>query len=125
MLTKRLARMRDCSRPRYGGRRGSPHIWWGVSVENRTHGLPRIDHLRRRPGAVRFLSVEPLLEDLGDVDLDGHPLGDRRRRERAAGPADGGGVGRSSSATSARRAGVPFFFKQWGGVPAEEWWTTA
>ena len=43
-----------------------PHIWWGVSVENRQHGLPRIDHLRERPAAVRFLSVEPLLEDLGD-----------------------------------------------------------
>ena len=42
-----------------------PHIWWGVSVENRRHGLPRIEHLRAAPAAVRFLSVEPLLEDLG------------------------------------------------------------
>jgi protein gp37 len=48
-----------------------PHMWWGVSVENRKHGLPRIDHLRSAPAAVRFLSVEPLLEDLGRVDLGG------------------------------------------------------
>jgi protein gp37 len=38
-----------------------PHIWWGVSVENRKHGLPRIDHLRAATARVRFLSIEPLL----------------------------------------------------------------
>lgn len=43
----------------------------GVSVEDRKHGLPRVDHLRRVPAAVRMLSVEPLLEDLGQVDLNG------------------------------------------------------
>lgn len=43
----------------------------GVSVEDRKHGLPRIEHLRRVPAAVRWLSVEPLLEDLGAVDLTG------------------------------------------------------
>ena len=69
------------------------HIWWGVSVEDRKHGLPRIDALREAPAAVRFLSIEPLLEDLGEIDLRGHPLGDRRRRERPRCPADGGGVG--------------------------------
>ena len=47
------------------------HIWWGVSVEDRKHGLPRIDHLRESPGRVRFLSIEPLLEDLGPLDLTG------------------------------------------------------
>jgi protein gp37 len=42
-----------------------------VSVENRRHGLPRLEHLRAAPAAVRFLSVEPLLEDLGAIDLSG------------------------------------------------------
>ena len=40
-------------------------------MENRKHGVPRIDHLRAAPAAVRFLSVEPLLEDLGQLNLDG------------------------------------------------------
>ena len=47
------------------------HIWWGVSIENRRHGLPRLEHLRKSPCAVRFISVEPLLEDLGRIDLRG------------------------------------------------------
>lgn len=48
------------------------NIWVGVSVENRKHGLLRIEHLRRTPAAVRFLSMEPLIEDLGDDwSLDG------------------------------------------------------
>ena len=47
------------------------NVWVGVSVENRKHGVPRIEHLRATDAAVRFLSVEPLLEDLGDVDLSG------------------------------------------------------
>lgn len=48
-----------------------PNVWLGVSVENRKHGLPRIDELRATPAAVRFLSIEPLLEDLGTIDLTG------------------------------------------------------
>jgi len=47
------------------------HIWWGVSVENRRSGLPRIYHLKSAPALVRFLSIEPLLEDLGTLDLSG------------------------------------------------------
>lgn len=46
-----------------------PNVLLGVSVENRKHGLPRIEHLCRTPAAVRWLSIEPLLEDLGRVDL--------------------------------------------------------
>ena len=42
-----------------------------MSVENRTHGLPRIEHLRAAPAGLRMLSVEPLLEDLGTIDLEG------------------------------------------------------
>lgn len=47
------------------------NVWCGVTVENKQHGLPRIDILRKIPAAVRFLSVEPLLEDLGQLDLRG------------------------------------------------------
>jgi protein gp37 len=48
-----------------------PNVWLGVSVEDRKYGLPRIEHLRRTPSAIRFLSCEPLLEDLGQIDLTG------------------------------------------------------
>lgn len=47
------------------------NVWLGVSVEDRKFGLPRIAHLRATPAAVRFLSIEPLLEDLGSIDLTG------------------------------------------------------
>jgi protein gp37 len=50
---------------------GEPHIWWGVSVEDRKYGLPRIADLQSAPAAVRFLSVEPLLEDVGSLPLEG------------------------------------------------------
>ena len=48
-----------------------PNVWLGVSVEDRDHGLPRIEELRETPAAVRFLSIEPLLEDIGELDLSG------------------------------------------------------
>jgi protein gp37 len=48
-----------------------PNVTIGVSVEDRKHGLPRIDELRHVPAAVRMLSIEPLLEDLGALDLEG------------------------------------------------------
>lgn len=47
------------------------NIWWGVRVEDRKYGLPSIDDLRNAPAKVRFLSIEPLLEELGDIDLSG------------------------------------------------------
>ncbi len=59
-----------------------PHVMWGVSVENRKHGLPRIDALRNSAALVKWLSVEPLLEDLGQINLDGIHwvvVGGRRR----------------------------------------------
>jgi protein gp37 len=48
-----------------------PNVHLGVSVEDRKYGAPRIDVLRRVPAAVRFLSIEPLLEDVGALDLTG------------------------------------------------------
>jgi len=47
------------------------NVWLGVSVENIKAGLPRIDVLKKIPAKIRFLSVEPLLEDLGEVDFSG------------------------------------------------------
>lgn len=47
------------------------NVWLGVSVENRQHGLPRLDLLRTLPARLRFLSIEPLLEELGEIDLTG------------------------------------------------------
>ena len=89
------------------------NVWLGVSVEDRRHGLPRIADLQAAPAAVRFLSVEPLLEDLGTLPLEGihwvivggesgadarpmHPDWARSLRDQC------------------HAAGVAFFFKQWG-----------
>lgn len=47
------------------------NVWIGASVEDRKHGVPRIELLRQIPAQVRFLSIEPLLEDLGELDLTG------------------------------------------------------
>src|SRR5689334_20712730 len=69
VLTKRSERMRDLLRDRLQFAAARRHIWWGVSVENKRHGLPRVEHLRSAPVRVRFLSVEPLLENLGSLDL--------------------------------------------------------
>jgi protein gp37 len=47
------------------------NAWLGVTVEDQKHGVPRMDWLRQVPAYIRFLSVEPLLEDLGKLDLRG------------------------------------------------------
>jgi protein gp37 len=71
VLTKRSERMRDLLNTKLRLAAQAQHIWWGVSVEDRKYGVPRIAHLQQAKVAVRFLSVEPLLEDLGDLDLTG------------------------------------------------------
>lgn len=79
VLTKRAAHMRavmcgpkrhDLWSPRLWHRSVLPNMWLGTSVENRA-ALHRIDDLRTTPAAVRFISFEPLLEDLGKIDLTG------------------------------------------------------
>jgi protein gp37 len=114
VLTKRAERMADLLRGRLRFAAGLPHVWWGVSVENRRHGVPRIGHLQAAPAAVRWLSVEPLLEDLGVLDLTGIDWvvvgGESGPRAR---PIDPEWV--LSLRDQCQRAGVPFFFKQWGG----------
>src|SRR5687767_4076724 len=69
VLTKRADRLSSLLQTKLRDVAKAPHIWWGVSVENRAHGLPRIDHLRAAKPRVAFLSIEPLIEDLGKFDL--------------------------------------------------------
>lgn len=114
VLTKRAARMCDLLRMRLRFS-AQPHIWWGVSVENKKHGLPRIEQLRAAPACVRFLSIEPLLEDLGSVDLSGiHWVIVGGESGFDARPMKREWV--ISIRRQCRDQNVPFFFKQWGGV---------
>jgi protein gp37 len=119
VLTKRSTRLAKLLRGPLNKFARMSHIWWGVSVENRKHGLPRIADLQNTPASVKFLSVEPLLEGLGPIDLDniswviaGGESGPGAR------PLDIEWVRsiRDQCATS----DVPFFFKQWGGVRKKE-----
>jgi len=114
VLTKRserLKQMLQSSLKRYAKQQ---HIWWGVSVEDRKYGLPRLQHLRDSPATIRFLSIEPLLEDVGKLNLRGISWvivgGESGPKAR---PIKRDWV--SSIRDQCKKAGVPFFFKQWGG----------
>ncbi len=115
VLTKRSARLRDMLRRGLRFAAEQEHIWWGVSVEDRKYGLPRIGDLQETPARIRFLSIEPLLEDLGRFNLSGISWaivggesgpGARPMREEWV----------VSIRDQCRDSRVPFFFKQWGGV---------
>src|SRR6266700_6502664 len=114
VLTKRSERLRDLLNGRLEFAAERKHIWWGVSVEDRKYGLPRIEHLRESPGTIRFLSVEPLLENLGEIDLTGISWvivgGESGPGAR---PIEKEWV--LSIHEQCQAARVPFFFKQWGG----------
>jgi protein gp37 len=69
-LTKRSSLMRDFLRRRYGSESGPSHMWFGVSIEN-AGALVRLRHLQEAPAGLRFLSVEPLLGPIGEIDLTG------------------------------------------------------
>jgi protein gp37 len=115
VLTKRAERLEHLLTTKLGFAGAASHIWWGVSVEDKQYGVPRIAHLRRAPAAVRFLSIEPLLEDLGTLDL-------TRIHWAIAGGESGHGARPMQPAwveavkEQCDRQGVLFFFKQWGGV---------
>ena len=115
VLTKRADRMRDVVSLRHADVADLEHIWLGVSVEDRRYGLPRIDALRETPAGVRFLSIEPLLEDLGELDLGEIDWvivgGESGPGARPMQPAWVRSIRRQCRAQR-----VPFFFKQWGGV---------
>ena len=115
VLTKRADRMRSVTRALSREVVQQPHIWLGVSVEDRRYGLPRIDVLRDVPAAIRFLSIEPLLEDLGAFDLEGiHWVIVGGESGPGARPMKAEWV--ESIQRQCREQHVPFFFKQWGGV---------
>ena len=119
ILTKRAKRMAALLQSKLRLAAKASYIWWGVSVENRKHGLPRIEELRRAKPNVAFLSVEPLLEDLGEVEMRGvHWVivgGESGPKARPMAP-----KWVRSIRDQCHRAKVPFFFKQWGGVRKSE-----
>ena len=109
ILTKRAERMADF----FKRQPPPPNAWIGVSVENRSHGLPRIEYLRTIDVRVRFISAEPLLEDLGIIDLsdihwvivggESGPSARPMKREWAL---------KIKSQCECQKSA--FFFKQWG-----------
>jgi protein gp37 len=115
VLTKRSERLRKLLNTKLRFAAERRHIWWGVSVEDKKYGLPRIEDLRNADATVRFLSVEPLLEDLGKLDLRGIDW-------MIVGGESGAGARPMkkewvlSLRDQCKGSGVPFFFKQWGGV---------
>jgi protein gp37 len=116
VLTKRSERLSSALHDFLGSAAALSHVWWGVSVEDRRHGLPRIEHLRKAPARVRFLSVEPLIEDLGELDLRGiHWVIVGGESGRGCRPMEREWV--ASVREQCQLANVPFFFKQWGGWP--------
>lgn len=114
VLTKRAERL-----PEFFASRICPqNVWLGVSVEDRKYGVPRIAHLRRVKATVRFLSVEPLLEDVGKLNLRGiHWVivgGESGAKARPMEESWAEGVRAQAVAQ-----GVAFFFKQWGAWGAD------
>src|SRR5712664_735049 len=115
VLTKRSERLRELLNTKLRFAAEQRHIWWGVSVEDKKYGLPRIEDLRNTNAEVRFLSVEPLLEDLGRVDL-------RDIDWMIVGGESGAGARPMKKEwvlplrDECKQSRVAFFFKQWGGV---------
>lgn len=115
VLTKRAERMTSLLKTKLKFAAELRHIWWGVSVEDRKYGLPRVDVLKDTPAAVRFLSCEPLLEDLGSMNLKGiHWVIVGGESGPGARPMEEAWVYNLRDQSQKQR--VPFFFKQWGGV---------
>lgn len=113
VLTKRSSRMRDYLKRRYAEKSAPEHMWFGVSVEDRA-ARSRIDHLRATPAAIRFLSIEPLIGPVGQVDLSGiHWVIVGGESGPGARPMQEEWV--LELRDQCVDQGVAFFFKQWGG----------
>jgi len=114
VLTKRAGNMRAF----FKTYQASTNAWLGVTVENKQHGIPRIDQLRKVKAHVRFLSIEPLLEDLGALNLSGiHWVivgGESGPKARLMKPEWVMNIKRQCEEQN-----VAFFFKQWGGWGAD------
>lgn len=109
ILTKR----EDAMFEYFQNRKIPENIWLGVTVDDKKHGVPRIDKLRNINATIKFLSVEPLLEDIGEIDLTGiHWVivgGESGAKARPM---------KKEWALNVKRQceeqNVAFFFKQWG-----------
>ena len=119
VLTKRSDRMAEMLQGRLSFAAKQPHIWWGVSVEDNKYGVPRIKHLQSAPTRVRFLSVEPLLEELKELDLRGiHWVIVGGESGAGARPMQEDWVLRIQA--DCKRQTAPFFFnRNHGGHPAQ------
>lgn len=114
ILTKRA----ECMAQYFRDKPVPKNAWLGVSVEDKFYGIPRINYLRKIKATVRFLSIEPLLEDLGELDLDrihwvivGGESGPKAR------PMNPEWI--DPIQLQCERQQVSFFFKQWGGWGAD------
>ncbi|VAX15948.1 Bacteriophage protein gp37, partial [hydrothermal vent metagenome] len=109
ILTKREDRML-----KYLSQRSIPeNIWLGVTVEDRKSGLPRIEKLRNLKATIKFLSMEPLLENLGNVNLSGIDWvivgGESGPKARPMKPEWAINIKHEC-----KEQNIAFFFKQWG-----------
>jgi protein gp37 len=110
VLTKRAERLEELS-PQIDW---PDNVWMGVSVENGDYTY-RIDHLRRTEAQVKFLSLEPLLGPLHNLNLEGiHWAIVGGESGPGARPLERAWV--TDIRDQCLRAEVPFFFKQWGGT---------
>jgi protein gp37 len=114
VLTKRSSLMRNYVMKRYGDRKVPNHIWLGVSVEDSAH-KSRIQHLRQINSEARFISFEPLLGPIGEVDLSGIAWaiigGESGPKARPMQP-----EWAMELRDACKTYNVAFFFKQWGGA---------
>ena len=109
ILTKREDRMAEY----FSNKLPPENVWLGVTVEDKKSGLPRIDKLRNIVAAIKFLSMEPLLEDLGKINFKGidwvivggesGPNARPMKEEWAI-----------NIKKQCEEFSIPFFFKQWG-----------
>ncbi|OUM89023.1 DUF5131 family protein [Parageobacillus thermoglucosidasius] len=110
ILTKRSERLLELS----SQLPWPPNVWQGVSVENSSVTF-RIDHLRKVPAKVRFLSIEPLIGPIDDLQLEGiHWVIVGGESGPGARPMDPQWV--RNIRDQCIKSNVAFFFKQWGGV---------
>ncbi len=112
LLTKRATLIKNRLPSDWGD--GYENVWLGVTVENQEYGFPRVDELKDTPAKVRFLSIEPLLENLGPMNLSGIDwviVGG----ESGAGFRAMEGAWALSAVNQCIEQSVPVWFKQWGG----------
>ena len=119
VLTKRSERLRDLLSSRLSFASHLDHIWWGVSVEDKKYGVPRIEHLRQAPPQCGSCLSSRCWRMSGQLDLEGiHWVIVGGESGAGARPMKEEWV--VSIRQQCRSSGVPFFFKQWGGVRKSE-----